>query len=209
MLRSMSSAARRLPRPIGQHARRRRRSRSRRRSLASCRRYMTNIATMPDRRERDEDHEVGEVEPAVAPSRSRATAPRASATPCHSGSSHAIHWIWRRQLVDREERAREQEQRRDPEAPDRVERGRVALGRHVGRDRRRERERRSASRPGSRAGCPSVGAASNSEDHEAKIEADQRRPGRDPGDLAERDRVRASAASRTSRGSGGSSGTRR
>ena len=45
------------------------------------------------------------------------------------------------QRRDREERAREQEQRGDPEPPDRVERGGVPLGGHVRGDRARERER--------------------------------------------------------------------
>ena len=78
-------------------------------------------------------------------------AARASSTPCHSGDSTRERLQPARQLADREERAREQEQRQHAEPHDHRERQVGVLRDRERGDRRAERGRAQRRRPGSRA----------------------------------------------------------
>ena len=88
---------------------------------ASFRRNMRNMTMTPDHGEPGEDHEVRERDERLLGQRPEARAARQrDAVPQREQPGDPADRLG--QLLDREERAREQEQRRDPEAPDRVER---------------------------------------------------------------------------------------
>ena len=190
----MSSDRARLPRPAGQ-----------RRAGPATKAVIASPACGgrcaqrddADRRQRRAGQHVGEVDQRRVQTMPSDSA-RASATPCHSGVSQRDPLDRAGSWLDREERAGEQEQRRDDEPEDRGERRRSSLRRREGAIGAAKASPVSTA-AGIASTCPSGSTAPKSDDHEQEDAAPRSQPERRSRARWPRRRATGPAASRPSR----------